>query len=150
MQIAAWLSRPEINQWLTGEWRNRAANPSILAIACRNRRNRLFLVRHDGGACGLVGLAEIDRADRIAMVWYLLGDERVKRRGIISEAVRQVAKLAFSEMELMCIYAWIMEENCASRRVLEKSGFREVGRVRRAANFNGRQMDRVYFDLLPG
>src|SRR5215831_375666 len=86
-QVAGWLSRPEINKWLSGDWRDRPATPSILAITVRNRRNQLYLVRNGSVSCGLVGLAEIDPADRIAMVWYLLGDEQLKGRGIISEAV---------------------------------------------------------------
>jgi len=148
-QVAEWLSRPGINKWLSGEWRNRETTPAILAITIRNRRNKLYMVRHDAVSCGLVGLADFDPADRIAMVWYILGEERLKGRGIISEAVRQLAQLAFSELSVASLYAWIMEDNVASRRVLEKSGFRECGRFRNAAYSNGRQVERVYFDLIP-
>jgi hypothetical protein len=45
--------------------------------------------------------------------------------------------------------AWIMEDNIASRRVLEKSGLRECGRFRNAACSSGKQVDRIYFDLIP-
>ena len=148
-QVARWLSRPEINKWLSGEWRDHEATPSILAITVRNRRNKLYLVRYDSAACGLVALAEIDPADKLAMVWYLLGEERLKGKGIISEAVRQLSRLAFSELSLASLYAWIMEDNAASRRVLEKSGFGECGRFRNAACSNGKQVDRIYFDLIP-
>ena len=147
-RVAGWLSRPEINRWLSGDWRDHEATPSILAITVRNRRNKLYLVRHESAPCGLVAIADIDPADRIAMVWYLLGDERFKGRGIISEAVRQLAELAFSELSLASLYAWIMEDNVASRRVLEKSGFKECGRFRNAARTSDRQTDRVYFDLI--
>ncbi len=82
----------------------------------------------------MVGLAEIDLADRLAMVWYLLGEGRFAGRGITSEAVRQVARIGFSDLGLAAIYAWIMEDNVASRRVLEKGGFRERGSLRQAAN----------------
>lgn len=148
-QVVGWLSRPETNKWLSGEWRDHEATPSILAIAVRNRRNRLYLVRHESSPCGLVGLADIDPADRIAMVWYLLGDDRLKGRGIVSEAVRQLTRLAFSELSLASLHAWIMDDNTSSRRVLEKSGFRECGRFRNAACSSGRQVDRIYFDLIP-
>jgi [ribosomal protein S5]-alanine N-acetyltransferase len=148
-QAAQWLSRPEINKWLSGEWRNSEATASILAITVRNRRNKLYLVRQDSDACGLVALAGIDLADKLAMIWYLLGEEQLKGRGIISAAVRQLARRAFSELSLESLHAWIMEDNLASRRVLEKSGFRECGRFRKAACSHGRQVDRVYFDLIP-
>jgi len=148
-QVAGWLSRPETNKWLSGEWRGRQATPSILAIAVRNRRNKLYLVRHESVPCGLVGLADIDPADRIAMVWYFLGDERLKGQGIVPAAVRQLTRVAFTEISLASLYAWVMEDNVASRRVLEKCGFRECGRFRNAACSNGSQVDRIYFDLIP-
>lgn len=147
--VARWLSRSQINQWLTGEWRNRETNPTILAIAVRNRKNRLFLMRFKGEPCGLVGLADIDSADRTAMVWYLLGEDGLARRGITSQGLVQMIGVAFGEMTMASLYAWIMEDNIASRRVLEKSGFREAGRLRQAACSNGKQVDRVYFDLVP-
>lgn len=149
-QVAKWLSRSQTNCWLTGEWRNRETNPKMLAITVRNRKNRLFLVRFEGEPCGLVGLAEIDLADHLAMAWYLLGEDHLARRGITSEALRRLTKIAFGEMGMASIYAWIMEDNIASRRVLEKSGFRESGRLRNAVNSNGKQVDRIYFDLIPG
>jgi RimJ/RimL family protein N-acetyltransferase len=147
--VATWLSKPEVNRWLTAEWRDRQATPSLVAIAARNRRNKLFLVRSDGSACGLVALADIDLGDRNAMVWYLLGEARFAGQGITSAGLRLAAHWAFDHLGLAVLYAWIMEENTASRRVLEKSGFRACGRIRRASNLLGRQVDRIYFDLTP-
>jgi RimJ/RimL family protein N-acetyltransferase len=148
-RVAGWLSEKPINRWLTGEWRNRETTPTLLAITVRNRKNRLFLVRFNGEACGLVGLADIDLADRLGMVWYLLGEDRFAGKGVISGAVRQLVGVAFREMGLACVYAWIMEDNVPSRRVLERCGFREAGSLRDAVNSDGRQVARIYFDLIP-
>lgn len=147
--VAAWLSRPEINKWLTGEWRDREVVATTIAVAVRNKRSRLFLVRHEGAPCGLVALADIDLADRTAMIWYILGEANLSGRGITSEAVRLLAKEAFGSGGVSSLYAWIMEDNVPSRKVLEKAGFREAGRIRGATRSSGRQVDRVYFDLLP-
>src|ERR1043166_5138265 len=97
-KAAGWLSQRPINRWLTGEWRNREADAKILAIVIRNKKNRLFLVRCEGEPCGLVGLADIDSADRTAMAWYLLGDSRLSGRGITSAALRQLVEIAFKDM----------------------------------------------------
>jgi RimJ/RimL family protein N-acetyltransferase len=145
---ARWLSKEPINRWLTAEWRNRTTDPKILAIAVRNRKNRIFLVRSGETACGLVGLADIDLSDKTAMAWYLLGEDKFSGQGVTSSAVLQMAQHGFEEMHLESIYAWIMADNAASRRVLEKSGFAQSGRIRRAANSNGTQVDRIYFDLI--
>ena len=146
--VAGWLAEPAISQWLSGEWRDKPATPTIVAIAIRNRRNRMFLVRCDGTPCGLVALAEIDVADRLAMAWYLMGDATFAGRGVTSEALSQLVAFGFGDLALECIYAWVMEDNPGSARVLEKSGFSKAGRLRRAALSHGRQVDRIYFDVI--
>ena len=146
--LARWVSNAQINRWLTPEWRNRVVNAATIAIAVRNRRNHLFVVRSDSLLCGLVALADIDTVDQTAMVWYFLGERTLAGRGITSEAVVLLARLCFTQMGLAAIYAWIMEDNTASKKVLQKAGFREAGRIRRAASSGGRQVDRIYFDLI--
>jgi RimJ/RimL family protein N-acetyltransferase len=146
--VAMWLSRNEINRWLTSEWRNRVVSTTVLAIALRNPKNRFFLVRCNGQACGLAALADIDLADRTAMVWYFLGDSAFSKRGIGSEAVKQLVRKSFQELKLQSLYAWIMEDNAASANLLHNVGFREAGRIRQASSSNGCQVDRIYFDLI--
>ena len=145
--LAQWLSNTDINQWLTSEWRDRAIDPVVVAVALRNKRNRFFLVRCDNEPCGLVALADWDAIDRVAMVWYALGVPAFGGRGVITEALGQLVQLAFKELGIDALYAWIMEDNVRSRRVLERTGFHEAGRLRSATLHGGRRMDRVYFDL---
>jgi len=146
---ARWLAAPEINQWLTGEWRGTEPNASLIAIAVRNRKNRLFLVRHEGNAAGLVALSNIEATDNTAMIWYALGQQELRGRGIATDAVKQLSRLMFQELGLASLYAWVMDGNEASRRVLQKAGFRPAGRIRDASAFGGQQVDRIYFDLVP-
>jgi RimJ/RimL family protein N-acetyltransferase len=146
--VAEWLSNPLINCWLTGEWRNGTATSALVAMVVRNKRNRVFLVDFDAIPCGMVALADIDTADRTAMVWYFLGTASLARRGVIAEAVKQLASFSFKQMGLASLYAWAMEDNQPSMAVLRKAGFREVGRIRRAASSRGRQVDRIFFDLI--
>jgi RimJ/RimL family protein N-acetyltransferase len=144
----SWLSKKEINQWLTAEWRERTITAPVLAMAVRNRRNRIFVVHYRGQACGLACLADIDTLDRTAMVWYLLGEPSLAGQGVTSEAVRQLARVAFREMALESVYAWTMEGNTPSQRVLQKAGFTPAGRIRHATRSAERQVDRLYFDLV--
>ena len=145
---ASWLSNREINRWLTAEWRDKVATAVLVAVMIRNKKNRVFLVNWNGQPVALTALADIDPADATAMVWYLLGDPSFSRRGIVSNALVQMAAKCFRELKLESLYAWVMEDNLASARVLQKAGFREAGRIRRAACSNGRRVDRIYFDLL--
>jgi len=147
---AAWLSKPEVNEWLTSEWRDRLIDPVLIGVAVRNKRNRLFLVRSGGAPCGLAALADWDIADRIAMIWYILGEPDFGGHGVITQAVRELVRTAFNTLGLEAVHAWIMQDNERSRRVLEKNGFREAGRLREATIHNGRRRDRIYFDLTRG
>jgi len=146
--VATWLSRSTVNRWLTSEWRDRQATGALVAVVVRNKRNRLFLVRCDDRPCGLVGFADIDEADRTAMIWYLRGDPEVGGKGVIANAVGQAVRWAFEEFGLASLYAWIMADNERSRRVLESNGFREAGRIRMAARSGDHQVDRIYFDVV--
>src|SRR5262249_40102436 len=136
-------------RWLTAEWRNRVISTTLLAIALRNRRNRFFLVRCNGEACGLTALADIDVVDSTAMIWYVLGEPRFARKGVTSKAVRQLVHKSFHELNLRSLYAWVMADNALSAKVLTAVGFREAGRIRQAVASNGHQVDRIYFDLVP-
>ena len=146
--VANWLSNRQINRWLTAEWRDKVATTVLIAVMLRNKKNRVFLVRWNGEPVALTALADIDSADATAMVWYLLGDLTLSGRGIASSALKQMARKCFQEHKLESLYAWVMEDNLASAKVLQKAGFREAGRLRRAACSNGHRVDRVYFDLL--
>lgn len=148
--VATWLSQPQVNRWLSAEWRGREVEPRLVAVAARGSRNRLFLVRHRGVPCGIVGLSEIDTVDQIAMIWYAMGVSELGGRGVMSDAVRLVLRAAFERFGLACVYAWAMADNRASQRVLIKAGFCEVGRLRQSAWSQGTRVDRVYFDIVPG
>ena len=83
------------------------------------------------------------------MVWYLMGEEQLRAKGIATDAVRQLIRFAFMEMGLECIFAWAIEGNTASLKLLKAAGFREVGRIRRSACIAGQQLDKIYFDIIP-
>lgn len=146
---ARWLSDPAINRWLTSVWRGRQVPVTMLALAARSEKNAIFVVHADGRPCGLVGLADIDPLDRVAMIWYLV-DPEFAGRGAATEGIAQVTRHAFEQKGLRCVYAWIMEDNAPSRRVLEKNGYRFAGRLRGATDSGGRPVDRLYYDRVPG
>ncbi len=151
-QLAAgWLSDKAINRWLSSDWRDREITPVLIAVAVRNRRNRFFLVRWDSRPCGLVSFSDYDEVDRTAMIWYLLGEQSYRGKGVIADAIGKAVEWAFAQLGCVSIYAWIMADNWRSRRVLEKNGFREAGTLRLSVRSGDQQVDRVYFDLVkPG
>jgi ribosomal-protein-alanine N-acetyltransferase len=63
-----------------------------------------------------------------AEIGYWLGQE-FWGRGILSEAVPELTEWAFSELNLVRIFAAVYARNPASARVLEKSGYTFEGRL---------------------
>lgn len=57
-----------------------------------------------------------------AEIGYLLSTENWSK-GIATEAVKQICKIAFSELNIIRITGLVYEPNIASRKVLEKNGF---------------------------
>ena len=55
-----------------------------------------------------------------------------RSKGIMTEAVRQICKISFSELDIIRITGLVYAPNIASRRVLEKNDFVQEGLQRNA------------------
>lgn len=146
---AAWLTDPEINQWLYSEWRERPITEQLLGIVSNNPKNRIWLIIADGRPYGLCCISSISTIDRSGILWYLRGSGIGRIPDAMTRAVGMVIREAFSEFGLCSINASILEPNAASRRILEKSGFHYAGRLRHAFLVDGRPVDRILFDIIP-
>jgi ribosomal-protein-alanine N-acetyltransferase len=97
-------------------------------------------------AIGWISLRVNDRSPRVGEVGYsLLLDARGK--GYASEALQAVIDEAFVAGELDEVQACIVPENAASRRVLDRTGFREERLLRSGAVIRGRHVDVLLFSV---
>ena len=69
-------------------------------------------------------------------------------RGIMTEAVGRICREAFSAFDLVRIFAEPYAANIASRRVLEKAGFRQEGLLRQSVCKKGEILDSCIYALL--
>ncbi len=83
--------------------------------------------RDDGAFLGNIGLEQAGETGELE-VGYWLG-QPYWGQGYAAEAVRAVVRHAFSFDAARLVFAEVHPENVASRRVLEKAGLHEVGRV---------------------
>ena len=130
------------------------------AFGMRIRRSReevrvgtdysFFIFLTEGGGRELAGgitLSNIRRrAAQFATVGYWMG-ERHAGKGLMTEAVELVAGFAFGTLGLHRLHAACLPHNQASRRVLEKNGFREEGFAESYLQIDGRWCDHVMFGL---
>lgn len=82
------------------------------------------LMDHDGSVIGRFNLFEIGGGS--AHLGYRVA-ERVSGRGVATAAVRTMLEIAVSDFGLTSLLAAVSDANVASRRVLARNGFVEVG-----------------------
>lgn len=68
--------------------------------------------------------------------------------GITTQAVKQICKYVFENSDIIRIYAEPFSHNQASRRVLEKSGFKHEGTLRSNAVKNNYVLDMEMYSIL--
>ncbi|HZO92884.1 MAG TPA: GNAT family N-acetyltransferase [Candidatus Baltobacteraceae bacterium] len=102
-----------------------------------------FFIEVGGHAAGGIALMPNDDIQRCsAELGYWLG-RTFWGRGIVTDAVRAVARYGLERLALTRVYALPFARNAASRRVLAKAGFVEEGILRKAAVKNGEVIDLV-------
>ena len=87
----------------------------------------LWIIEADGEAVGAIGIHEIDWQNAHATTGILIGAKDKWGRGIASEAMLLRTRYAFRELNLHKLMTEVFVGNVASRRALEKSGYRTVG-----------------------
>jgi [ribosomal protein S5]-alanine N-acetyltransferase len=97
--------------------------------------------------CGGVTLSNIRRrAAMHANLGYWMSVDGAGK-GIMSEAVNMILPFVFTTLELRRLHAACLPDNAASRRVLEKNGFREEGFAEAYLQIDGAWRDHVLYGL---
>ncbi len=111
----------------------------------------LFLTRReDGRLLGAITLDNIRRGpSQSAQVGYWIGPD-FARQGFMREALEAVVRHAFLAMDLSRIEAACLPENAASRRLLERAGFKYEGVAQSYLQINGRWRNHVLYANLRG
>jgi RimJ/RimL family protein N-acetyltransferase len=102
-------------------WYERAGNDGSILYFC---------IEHAGRPIGQIFLHDIDRKAREALVGYHLFHPEDRRRGFGTSALGALRDYAFSNLNPQRLVIITALDNVASRRIAEKSGFREVGPAR--------------------
>lgn len=119
----------------------------------REKKNAVFLVLSDKTFCGIMSVNAIDWEKRCAELdYWIAGDFQGK--GVGTEAVRLAIQHARGDLGLQVLFSACLVSNPASARILQKNGFREVGRFLNAGRvgikFLHHEMRRFRNDLVPG
>ena len=103
---------------------------------------------HDNKAVGSISLTfGMDVYAKSAEIGYWLAEE-YWGRGIASDAVREICRIAFEEYDLVRVYGNVFSYNRGSCKVLEKCGFELDGILRKSIFKNGEFFDSYVYSLI--
>jgi ribosomal-protein-serine acetyltransferase len=132
------LTLADIGNYIAAQTHLRAAE-SVYAFAIVDEEETFL------GGCGL---SHIVRPHGFANVFYWIRRSR-RGQGIAAAAVRELARIAFTETGLRRVEIVVAVENAPSIRVAEKAGAQWEGRLRNRIAIGARVHDAFLFSLIP-
>jgi ribosomal-protein-serine acetyltransferase len=144
-------NRPYLAQWLA--WAPGSDRDATLANIRRARRqvadNDGFqaVIDKAGAPIGMVGFHGIDWRHHSTSIGYWLAQDQ-QGQGIMTRAVRALVDHAVGAWRINRVEIRAGVENLPSRRVPERLGFREEGRLLQAERVGDRWIDDVVYAML--
>ena len=144
--IGAGIHDPDVIRWIG------PTEGSAIDVIALNRQRwasgspTLAICERDGTCVGLVwvNVREADQATGWVGYWLL---PKARGRGLATRAVRLVSGWALREMGVTNLRLTTEPENERSRRVAERSGFRQTAVLHHHATIDGRLIDQVVYEL---
>tara|TARA_A100001388_G_C28452919_1_gene349495 strand:- start:29 stop:565 length:537 start_codon:yes stop_codon:yes gene_type:complete len=93
----------------------------------KSPKNFLFGIYYEGEHIGNIKLGEINTFHLTSEVSYFIGKKELWGKGIATRCVKRIIKFGFEKVGLKKVTAGYYEINKASKKVLEKSGFKYEG-----------------------
>ena len=145
---AGWLARKENYQWLDFGGGRQLITPALLKVMAQRDSHFLRLYTGEEDApIGILGLNSVDRVFRTATFWGASGEKSFRNRGYSTLSSSKFIGLAFRELGLAAMNTWVADGN-PSRKIIERLGFRYIGRQRLAHAIDGQPRDKLLYDLL--
>ncbi|MEV0614052.1 GNAT family N-acetyltransferase [Nonomuraea sp. NPDC050404] len=150
--IWRWGNDPDVVRWMFAGYPEslEQARERLAAIPPNNYRNCRFIIESldDGRAVGFIRLRDAEPEVGHAELDVQIGEKDVWGRGYATEAMRLMCRYGFREMRLHRIGLDVVTENAAARRIYEKVGFVEEGRLRECFRQDGEWYDMILMGLL--
>jgi RimJ/RimL family protein N-acetyltransferase len=129
-----------------------ARRPGVAALllylaAGLSRTAVVWTIEHEGRPIGHCHIRHIDRAKGLGTTSVLIGERSARGKGFGCETVALRTEFAFGQLGLRMLRSFTLEQNTASRRMLEKSGYRLVGIAPADLSPGGRAGDVLLFEL---
>ena len=102
----------------------------------------------NGGPIGLLSFVGIDKDQKSAEIFIVIGEKEYWGRGVMLEAEAAAINWAFNDFGLEKIWAQARAENIASIITMKKLGFKMDKSLMKTQLVQGQKVDILHFDLL--
>lgn len=108
----------------------------------------IVINKTDNRAMGEIGFHTWNKTHRKAELFYILRNDSDKNKGYVKEALPQVIRFGFTEMNLHRLQACVADWNVPSVKLIENNGFIKEGVLREDYDVNGVMENSVCYSLL--
>ena len=148
-----WLNDPQINQFLETRHSHQSIEliKEFVTSQINSENSYLFAIieKKTGRHIGNIKLGPINYFHLFAEVSYFIGEKIYWGKGFATEAIGLVTKFGFDKEGLFKCIAGIYESNEASKRALEKAGYRFEGSIKKKLiNCSKQREDHLYFGIV--
>ncbi len=147
-----WASDEEVTRWLgpPNLPASRAQQEKFIEMASASTDDAKFFAIEtlDGELVGDCGLRFINWKSRKAEFFITIGEKQFWDKGLGSDAVRIVTRLAFEKMNLNRLWLTVLVDNSRAVRCYEKCGFVHEGLLRQESYVDGKYRDVFMMGLL--
>ncbi|KAB1196203.1 MULTISPECIES: GNAT family N-acetyltransferase [Haloferax] len=139
------MTDPAIRIPLGSEPRNEHETTEFIEEYVEGSDNLSFVVEAEGERIGIVAVKSLKPARPELVYWFL---PAYHGQGYGTEAVGSLVEYVFNAVDCHGLTAIVFEFNEGSRRLLERLGFEEEGRLREHRFVDGAYVDVLRFGLL--
>lgn len=140
---AKWLNDPAINRFLETRHAQHSIETCRSFIDACNADTGCFLygifVNHGQTHIGNIKLGPIDQLYSVGQIGLFIGEKSHWGAGYAAEAIAEITRFAFAELNLARLEAGCYEDNLGSLRAFLKSGFSVEGFLRKKYTIDGKR-----------
>lgn len=141
--IFKWLNNKQIKKNLSSNIRKNIITKSLIKITLKRKDQIWFVIKYEDLFLGIIVLDDLDKIDKICNIWYLIGNDFYRGKGIMPYCLKRV--LIRNPFKLDVITAWCSSKNSSSIKCLLRAGFTKVGIIHNSFKSSGNH-NRVIFE----
>ena len=153
--VFAYASDPEVARYVAFERHTSLGDSREFVADCLKRYSELIVapwgieLKSGSALIGTIGVTHASESNLRVEVGYAIARQHWNQ-GYVTEALRAVVPFLFAELPIERVQAFLIPENGASLRVLEKAGFHFEGTLRKIRMFKGELRDLAAYSVLRG